>query len=249
MPPAFIWLVSRVYALTPLHPTDVPQMDSHGREVAPVHVSARASTRSRSPGMGKLRSYLTRPVAHGARYLDHGVLAVGLVGGYPDVYRVELALGLLDHVRVGVAAHWLAGEALPRWAPNVALAFWRTRQFEVGAHYFEALYPAPAMDADPTTVSYQQRARYLLASASITQAWFSAGVDLGWARGREHDVFSGDAFVVRDRIAGGLHMRVGTRRLGLLLQASAPYLRAEAVFEVRLGAFELRNKGGWWFPR
>jgi hypothetical protein len=200
----------------------------------------------------RLRRYLTRPVARSVRYLDHGVIGVGVALGLPEIYRVELQLGLFDHVTLGATAHWLPGQVRPNWSPKAAVAFWRGRLLEVGAFYQQVLYPPTRDDGDPMTIEFQRRAQYLMASVSLSQAWLTGGFDIGWARGREaqalltgEDLENGTAFVVRDRLGGGLHLRFGTRRVGVTMQAWYPYLAAELVLDVRFGAFEMRRRGGW----
>lgn len=210
--------------------------------VAPNHDAARS----------KLRGYVTRDVARSARHLDHGVLAVAIGLGTPHIYRLELALGLLDHLTLGVTAHWLPSQRVPNWTPRAALAFFRGRFIEVGATYHQVLYPPTADDGDPTTFEFQRRAHYALAHVSLSQAWFTGGVDLGWARGREvlpilttDDVAANRFYAVRDRFAGGIHLRFGTRRVGVIAQVTFPYTAAELVLDLRFGLFELRRRGGW----
>lgn len=199
----------------------------------------------------RTRRYLTREVARSARYLDHGVLGVAVAVGTPSVYRVELALGLLDHLTLGVTAHWLPSERVPRWTPKGSVAFFRGRLLEVGASYHQLLYP-PYDDGDPMTPPFRRRAHYLLGNISLSQAWFTAGVDIGWARGRENvqyvtgeDLNAGHYYDVRDRLGAGLHLRFGTRRVGLLAQVNFPYTAFELALDLRFGLFELRSRGGW----
>ncbi|WAS93971.1 hypothetical protein [Nannocystis punicea] len=212
---------------------------------------ASETTPRRSPREA-LRRYLTRPVARSVRYLDHGVIEVGVALGLPEIYRLELQVGLLDHVTLGATAHWLPGQVRPNWSPKAAVAFYRGRLLEVGAFYQQVLYPPTRDDGDPKTIEFPRRAHYLMASVSLSQAWFTGGFDIGWARGREalalltpDDLEAGKAFVVRDRLGGGLHLRFGTRRVGVTMQGWYPYLAAELVLDVRFGAFEMRRRGGW----
>ena len=231
-------------AATVADPRDTPVLTrlevSQGPETAP-----RESLKQRT------RRYLTRPVARSARYLDHGVLGVAVAVGTPSIYRVELALGLFDHLTLGVTAHWLPSERVPRWTPRGSLAFFRGRLLEVGASYHQLLYP-PYDDGDTMTPPFGRRAHYLLGNISFSQAWFTAGVDIGWARGRENvpyitgdDLAAGRYYDVRDRLGAGLHMRVGTRRIGLLAQLNFPYTAFELALDLRFGLFELRSRGGW----
>lgn len=205
----------------------------------------------RSPRQA-LRRYLTREVARSARFLDHGVIGVAVGAGVPHLYRVELQVGLLDHLTLGAAAHWLPGQSAPGWTPRASLAFYRGRLLAVGAMYTQVLYPPTRDDGDPTTAEWQRRAHYLLASVSLSQAWFTGGFDLGWGRGREaiplsmDDLEAGPPYAVRDRVAGGLHLRFGTRRIGVTAQAWFPFTTAEIALDFRFGAFEARPRGGWW---
>lgn len=231
-------------AATVADPRDTPVLKR-------LEVSQGPETAPREPLKQRTRRYLTRPVARSARYLDHGVLGVAVAVGTPSIYRVELALGLLDHLTLGVTAHWLPGERVPRWAPKGSLAFFRGRLLEVGASYHQLLYP-PTDDGDPMTPPFGRRAHYLLGNISLSQAWFTAGVDIGWARGRENvpyitgdDIAAGRYYDVRDRLGGGLHLRVGTRRIGLLAQLDFPYTAFELALDLRFGLFELRSRGGW----
>lgn len=212
---------------------------------------ASEARRRRSSGEA-LRRYLTRPVARSVRYLDHGIIEVGVGLGLPEIYRLELQVGLLDHVTLGATAHWLPGQKQPNWSPKAAVAFYRGRLLEVGAFYQQVLYPPTRSDSDPMTVEFQRRAHYLMASVSLSQAWLTGGFDIGWARGREalklltpEDLDAGTVFAVRDRVAGGLHLRFGTRRVGVTMQAWFPYTAAELVLDLRFGAFEMRRRGGW----
>lgn len=216
-----------------------------------LEVSQGPETAPREPLKQRTRRYLTRPVARSARYLDHGVLGVAVAVGTPSIYRVELALGLFDHLTLGVTAHWLPSERVPRWTPRGSLAFFRGRLLEVGASYHQLLYP-PYDDGDTMTPPFGRRAHYLLGNISFSQAWFTAGVDIGWARGRENvpyitgdDLAAGRYYDVRDRLGAGLHMRVGTRRIGLLAQLNYPYTAFELALDLRFGLFELRSRGGW----
>lgn len=201
----------------------------------------------------RLRRYLTRTVARSPRHLDHGVLGVALGVGTPHVYRLELAVGLLDHFTLGATLHWLPGQRVPNWSPRAAVALYRGHLLEIGAYYTQVLYPAPRDDGDSTTIEFQRRAHYLMTSVSLSQAWFSGGIDLGLARGRDaiefftkDDIDNDRVFIVRNKLGGGLHLRFGTRRIGLIAQVFYPYTSAELVLDLRFGLFELRKRGGWW---
>lgn len=212
-----------------------------GPEPADATVSTRAAAASPGPG-GPLRRYLGRDVVHGPRFLDHGVLAVGAAGGVPHVYRVELALGLLDHLTIGATAHWVPGQRAPGWAPFGALALWRARRVEVGASYRQVLHPPPRADR------FAPRSHYVLGAVTFGQAWWAAGFDLGIVHMRDApvDPEADEAdFVRRVRLGGGLHVRIGTRRIGLTLQGQLPVPTAEAVLDVRFDLFEVRPRGRW----
>lgn len=227
----------------------------------PSEPSSRSTTRSSGPGeedtrvVSPLRAHLTRPVARSVHHLDHGVIGVDVGLGHPHVYRLGVAVGVLDRLTIGATAHWLPGQAVPGWSPTVALALYRGPRLEVGATYFQLLSPPPPLEPAADEDNFQQRAHYLMGHVSFAQAWFTAGVDLGWARGREADPFPEDTVInnpdappyfTRNRLAGGLHLRVGTRRLGVVTRALFPYPMIELALQVRFGAFEMRPRGGWW---
>ena len=205
-----------------------------------------------APRAPTLRAYLSRDVAPSALFLDHGVLQLSLAGGYPHRYRLGLALGLLDHLTVGVTAHWLPRQSRPRFAPKVALAFYRWRWLEIGAVYDRSLYPPPVKDDDPDTLSYQRDAHWFLAAFAFSHAWLSAGFELGAVRARvrspampDPDANNNNPSAMRVKFGGGLFIRGGTRRWGFVASARAPWVFAELAFELRFGLFELRPKGGW----
>jgi hypothetical protein len=200
---------------------------------------------------GRLSQYLQRPVRFGAHFLDHGVLQPAVAGGWPHGYRVELSLGLLDHLTVGATAHWLPGQARPQVSPIVAIAILRGRLAEFGVWHFWSLFPPPRDDIDPATPSYQRRAQWWLATASFGQAWLTGGLDAGVVRTRVNDPGQDPApdttnpFVTRWRFGGGLHLRAGTRRFGFTAQVLVPDVTAELRFDLRFGLFEKRSRGDW----
>jgi len=204
-----------------------------------------------APHGGRLSRYLQRPVRFGARFVDHGVLQAAVAGGWPHGYRVELSLGLLDHVTLGATSHWLPGQPRPRVSPIVAIAILRGRFFEFGAWHFWSLFPPPRDDVDPATPSYQRTAQWFLATASFGQAWLTGGLDAGAVRARMNDPGQDPAPDTtnpsknRWRFGGGLHLRAGTRRWGFTAQVLVPHLTAELRFDLRFGLFEARSKGGW----
>lgn len=218
-----------------------------------LEVPQQPISRPRQTSRERLRRYLTRLVARSPRHLDHGVLGVALGVGTPHIYRLELALGLLDHFTLGATVHWLPGQRVPHVAPRAAVAFYRGPLLEVGAFYTQVLYPVTRDDGDSTTFEFQRRAHYIMTSVSLSQAWFSGGLDLGLARGRDaidfltkDDIEADLGYVVRNKLGGGLHLRFGTRRIGLVAQVFYPYTSAELVLDLRFGLFELRKRGGWW---
>lgn len=223
--------------------------DAARRGTSPHEAAAR--TAPSVPRPPRREEYLTRAVAFSPHHVDHGVLRAALAGGWPHLWRVELAQGLLDHVTLGVTTHWLPRQSRPRFSPVVAIAFWRARRFEVGAHYFASLFPPPRHDDDPTTPSFQRRSDWLLGAVSFSQAWVTAGLDLGVVRGieidpsQDPDAQGNNASIVRWRAGTGLHLRAGTRRWGFTARALWPYVHAELAFDVRFGLFERRPRGGW----
>ena len=69
--------------------------------------------------------------------------------------------------------------------PQAALAFWRSRRFEIGATYSQVMYPAPLLDDDPRTPSFQERDHWLLSTMSLSNNWLSGGFDFGVVRAIE----------------------------------------------------------------
>ena len=196
--------------------------------------------------------YLGRDVATGPRHLGHGVFGVGVAGGLPHLYRVELSLGLLDHLTIGATAHWLPGQPAPKWSPLGSIALWRGEWLEAGASYRQILHPPPRDDDDPETPGFQARTHYVLGGVTFSRTWYSAGVDVGVANLRLPDPSEpepkDDQFVTRTQFAGGLHLRIGTRRFGVTLQTLWPEMSAEALVDLRFGLFEKRRRGGWLEP-
>jgi len=230
----------REHVITPI----VPEVDTEAALERPRTVRARART-------PKLAAYLTREVPSSARFLDHGVIEASIAGGYPHLYRLGLGMGLFDHVTVGLTVHWLPGQSRPRIAPRVALAAYRWRWIEVGAAYDRSLYPPPEVDDDPETWSFQRDAHWITAVATFSQSWISAGFEIGVVRGRVADPGqeptddNQNPAVWRNRLGGGVMVRMGTRRWGFSFTGRAPWAFAEAAFDLRFGAFELRRRGGW----
>jgi len=202
-------------------------------------------------GEGRLARYLERPVRLGMHHVDHGVLQVAVAGGWPHLYRLELSLGLLDHLTLGVTTHWLPRQARPRFAPVIAVAFFRNHLFEAGVRHFWSLYPPPTVDADPSTPSYPGLAQWTLAHGSFGQAWVTGGFDAGVVRarvddpGQDPDAMANNPSITTWRFGGGLHLRAGTRRFGVSAQVLVPQVFAELRLDVRFGLFERRTHGGW----
>lgn len=204
-----------------------------------------------SPGAG-LRRYLRRPVPRSARFLDHGVIALAAAGGTPHLYRLDLRVGLFDHVSVGVTSNWLPGQRAPQVWPVAAIAIWRWRGhsglgFEVGGHYRPVLVP-PVDRA----VQFVPQTQLGLGSVVLSSGVFSAGLDIGAAHTRIPVVDPANELSFRRRtvFGGGVFARVGNRRIGLTADALAvlspdPLLVFELAVELRFGAFEDRPRGGW----
>lgn len=229
---------------------EIAPREASDEQAAPTAVAPEPGGVERRGG-GRLSQYLERPVRYGAHFLDHGVLQPAIAGGWPHGYRVELSLGLLDHLTLGVTAHWLPSESRPRVSPIIALAILRGRYYEVGLWHFWSLFPPPRNDVDPTTPSYQRSTQWYLATASFGQAWLTGGLDVGVARERVNDPGQDPApdtsnpSAIRWRFGGGLHLRAGTRRWGFTAQLLVPQPYAELRFDVRFGLFEKRERGGW----
>lgn len=231
---------------TPTHVIEEVVPEAEVEEVRERPRTIRA--RMRTP---KLAAYLTRELGASARFLDHGTIEVSGAGGYPHRYRLGFAIGLLDHLTLGLTVHWLPNQARPRIAPRAALAFYRWRWIEVGAVYDRSLYPPPPVDDDPETWSFQRDAHWILATAAVSQSWISAGFEVGVVRAKVADPAmpmnddNTNPAVWRNKLGGGVTVRMGTRRWGFTFTGRAPWVFAEAAFDLRFGAFELRRKGGW----
>lgn len=199
-------------------------------------------------------AYWSRPVSPSPRFIDHGVLQAGVAGGIPHKYRLEVGLGLFDHLSLAVTAHWLPGHETPKLSPRVAIAFWRWTFVSIGAWHHWTLYPQPVVDLDLTTPSYQRTAQWFLGTMSFGQRWVSGGFDAGVVRVREDDPGADPGPDLRNpsrtrvRFGGGIFARVGTRRWGLTAQMLLPALVAEIALDLRFGLFEARPRGGW-LPR
>ena len=188
--------------------------------------------------------------------MDHGVIALAAAGGTPHIYRLDVRVGLFDHVSVGATAHWLPGQRAPQVWPVGALALWRWRSpssgigFEIGGHYRPVLFPP--VDPEQTFVPHTQLA---LGSMIVASGLFSVGIDAGAAHTRLAVLDPEEPTLYRRRtvFGGGLVARVGNRRVGLSADALAvlapePLLVFELAVELRFGAFEERPRGGWSAP-
>ena len=225
--------------------------EARAADEQPATAKEQGETNEEQPGSGRLSRYLTRTVRPGPRFVDHGVLQATIAGGWPHLYRIGLSLGVLDHITLGATAHWVPGQSAPRWSPDIAIAFYRGRNLEVGAWHMWSLYPPPVDDFDPETPSFQREAQWLLGTMSFGQAALTAGLDIGTVRERVNDPGmdanddSTNPSIVRWRFGGGMHLRAGTRRWGFTAQVLVPQVMAEIRFDIRFGLFEMRQKGGW----
>lgn len=196
----------------------------------------------------RVRAYVSQPRPRSARFLDHGDIQIGVAGGTPHLYRLDLRVGLFDHVSVGVTGHWLPGQPAPRVWPIGAIAFWRYLGvsqvgFEVGAHYRPVLYPP--VDLEQTFVPQTQ---FALGTMVVSAGPFSAGLDVGAAHTRipVTDPEAPTNFARRTVFGGGAFARIGTRRIGVSADMLAalspdPLLVFEVLLDVRFGAFSERG--------
>ncbi len=204
-----------------------------------------APDRPRPPRAPRFRRYLSRPILEGPHHLPHGVLEATASAGVPHVYQVGLGLGLLDHLTVRLRAHAWPGPRPVRIAPDVALAVLRGRFVAAGLRYHMQIERPPPADGDPDTPSFERRIHVLAATFAAGTRFVSAGVEVGWARGRIVDPKSPtpEALVQRpvtvDRLAGGVDLRVGTRRFGFFARALFPFLVVDAGIDLRFGLFEV----------
>lgn len=196
--------------------------------------------------------YLSRSLEPNPRFLDHGIVYAAAGGGAPSRYRLETGVGLFDHLTLGITGHWLPGEDRPRFAPRVALAFYRWRYISLGASYHWSLFPEPPIDLDPDTPSFQRRAHWYLGTVTFGQRFLSGGFDAGVVHTRKTDntVEPESELDNPSRLfvefGGGIFLRAGTRRWGITARALVPQVTAELMLDFRFGAFEARPRGGWW---
>jgi hypothetical protein len=211
-----------------------------------------------SPPGTELQAYLRRPVPRSARFLDHGVIALAGAGGAPHFYRLDLRVGLFDHVSVGVTAHWLPGQRAPQVWPvgAIALARWVAPAsnigVEVGAHYRPVLFPPVGTPGSLDMGSFVPQTHLALGTAVLSAGWFSSGLDLGVAHTRIGVVDPNDLESFRRRVvfAGGPFVRFGNRHVGvtgeaIVVLSPTPLLIAELALELRFGAFEERPRSRW----
>jgi hypothetical protein len=180
----------------------------------------------------QFEEWLARPKLTSPRFLDHGTIELAIAAGAPHLYRLELRTGLFDVASLGVTGHWLPGQPWPQVWPVAALALWRGRMIEFGAHYRPALFPA--IDRQLT---FEPRAHFALASFTIGTDIFAAGLDVGVAHQRvaEADPSLTTVFTRQTVFGGGFVVRVGNEWIG----ASADALAAVSeqpllMFEVKL---------------
>lgn len=221
----------------------------------PPAVSRVAIDETRPP-IAAQGAYLARPLPSFTHFLDHGVMAVELWGGWPSVYRVGLSLGLGDHLSLGAAVRALPEQPVVAWTPRVALALWRDAWWAVGFRYEAVLHRAPSKPADPEDPAassegeplFEQRTHYAFGTLDFARGPWSAGVDVGAVNFRDTalDAF-GDPYAYRRRWlpAGGIFTRFGTRRWGVALEGKMPVWTLELRLDVRFGIFEGRPRGGW----
>jgi len=206
------------------------------------------STLEPSPGQ-QLHEYVSRPVPRSARFLDHGDLALAVAGGLPHRYRLDLRVGLFDHISVGVTAHWLPGQRAPRVWPVGAIAFWRgvgpgQVGFELGGHYRPVLFP-PVDES----LRFAPQTHFALGSLVLSAGPFSAGIDAGAAHTRLARANPAEPldFDRQTVFGGGVFARFGNRRAGLSVDALAalsrePLLVVELAVDIRFGAFSERGR-------
>ncbi len=197
--------------------------------------------------LARLDRWLDRPAPPSARFLEHGVIELGIAGGTPHLYRLELLVGLFDVASVGVTAHWLPGQAWPQVWPIGALRFWHGRLYEIGAHYRPVLFP-------PVDESrFTPQAHFALASFTLGDGWFTAALDAGAAHLRlpSFDPAKPTDFRRETVFGGGFVVRVGNEWIGLSADCLAavhddPLLVFEAKLDLR---WDLRRPAGGWPTR
>jgi hypothetical protein len=212
----------------------------------------------RKPPGSELQAYLRRPVPRSARFLDHGVIALAGAVGAPHFYRLDLRVGLFDHVSVGVTAHWLPGQRAPQVWPvgSLALVRWMAPTsnigVEVGGHYRPVLFPPIDFPGSLEMGTFVPQTHLALGTVVLSSGWFSSGLDLGAAHTRIPVVDPNEPESFRRRVvfAGGPFVRAGNRRVGvtgeaIVVLSPTPLLVVEVALELRFGAFEERPPGGW----
>lgn len=195
--------------------------------------------------IARLERYFARPKPNSPRFLDHGNLALAAFGGAPHRYRLELRVGLFDHVAVGVTSHWLPGQPWPLVWPVAAVAVWRGAMFELGGHYRPVLFPAV-----DRTQTFEPQAHFALASFTIGAGLFSAALDVGAANLRVPDLLAADPTTFRREtmFGGGFAVRVGNEWIGASAEALAAVgddevlLVFEAGVELRFDLLEPRRR-------
>lgn len=169
---------------------------------------------------------------------------MGASGGLPHLYRLELALGLFDHLSAGVTAHWLDAQSRPQFWPFGSIAVWRTPSFELGASYRRVLH-TPSEDLE---AGYTLQSHYLTGVMAMSQGPWSAGVDFGVVhfKGVSLDPEQeAGSYRWRTLPGGGVFARFGTRRWGVSVQGQMPIWTLDVMVDLRFGLFETRERGGW----
>lgn len=224
----------------------VSEEDSGASHVEPPREPAQAglAVPSQDEKTSGFRRYLSRNLAPSARFLDHGVVQVGVAPGLPSLYRWQVQLGLFDHLSGGVSMHWLEGHERPHVVPQGALAVLRRPAFELGLSYRQVLH-TPEEDEEQ---GFALRTHYMFGSATFSQGHWTAGMDVGAVRFRGVSIdpeAQADVYRWRTLPGGGVFARFGTRRWGVGVQGQMPIWTLELMVDVRFGLFELRKPGGW----
>ena len=226
--------------------------------VAKPIANATATASGKASGKPPLLAYLRRPHRPSARYLDHGVLEFFVAPGIPQIYRLGVAVGVLDHLTLGVAGHWLPGQKIPVFVPHAALRILQYSLFEFGLSYRGGLFQVPKIPepgdpdamiegpADQLTPLFEKRAHFLLAGLGFVHQYVSAGAELGFVNRRIllRNVPKPNAYrfeTVWDG-ASAVYVRLGNRCAGVTMQAFYPSLDVELRLDLRWSAFAVRER-------
>ncbi len=189
----------------------------------------------------RLRRYLALPRVASDVMLPNGALGIGAAGGWPDLYRLTLGIGVLDHLSLGVDTHWLPEQRAPKFAPKVAVAAYRGERFEFGMEYHQRLYTPPSLLAQGE--QFAQRDHIAGVFATFGLGLVSASGTLGAMSFRARNPAAGSPatdYVERVAIAGALRLRVGDERWGVVLRGEMPVASLSIGFELRIGLFGQR---------